>query len=78
MSNNPLHILQTVLGQSKKKRIGTITRVTQEILHIRSGKELLDVPYRTGYRVGQKVIISESNTLLGPAPGSGTVKVYVV
>lgn len=78
MSNNPLHALQAVLGQTKKKRIGAIEKVTPELLHIRAGKTLIEVPYRTGYRVGQRVVISETNTLLGYAPSTQATKVFVV
>lgn len=76
--NQPIQALRALLANSPGKRLGVVSKVTSELLSIRAAGTTLLVPYRIGYRIGQRVIIDEHNQLTGKAPTAGQIPVYVV
>lgn len=76
--NQPLQELRSVLSGYTGKRLGVVTKISSEFLSIRSAGYNFSVPYRIGYRKGQRVVLNENNQLAGKAPTAGTIPVYVI
>lgn len=76
--NQPLQELRSVLSGYTGRRLGVVTKITSELLSIRSAGNTVTVPYRLGYRKGQRVVLDEYNQLAGKAPTAGSIPVYVV
>jgi hypothetical protein len=76
--NQPLQELRSVLSGYTGRRLGAVTKITSEFLSIRSAGNTFTVPYRIGYRKGQRVVLDEYNQLAGKAPTAGTIPIYVI
>lgn len=76
--NQPLQELRSVLSGYTGRRLGVVTKITSEFLSIRAAGDTVTVPYRIGYRKGQRVVLDKYNQLAGKAPTAGAIPVYVI
>ena len=76
--NQPLQELRSILSGPTGRSLGIVIKITSEFLSIRSAGNTFTVPYRIGYRKGQRVVLDQNNQLAGKAPTAGTIPVYVV
>lgn len=76
--NQPLQELRSILSGHTGRSLGVVTKITSELLSIRAAGNTFTVPYRLGYRKGQRVILDKNNQLAGKAPTAGNIPVYVV
>ena len=76
--NQPLQELRSILSGHTGRSLGIVIKITSEFLSIRSAGNTFTVPYRIGYRKGQRVVLDQNNQLAGKAPTAGTIPVYVV